>query len=285
MNIAIIGLGLIGGSLGRAIVKKTGHKVCGADLDPAVMLKAELMEAFHEPLTDQNAGDADLVILAIRPAAAISAMRGIVPKLKEGAIVLDCCGTKRSMANAMRALSKEYQTLNFIGGHPMAGREYSGISHSTAGLFEKAYMILTPVSATIEARAAVKTLFKQLGCEDTVITTPEKHDKIIAYTSQLAHIVSSAFVKSPTSGEHVGFSAGSFRDLTRVAKLDAAMWTELFLDDADNLVGEIDILIKNLTDYREAVAAGNAERLEALLSEGTRRKEEAEQLRKERLNK
>lgn len=285
MNIAVVGLGLIGGSLGRAIVKKTAHKVFGYDVDPAVMLKAELMQAYHEPLSDENSSDIDLILFAVRPAAAVASMRGFVGKLKDGAIVLDCCGTKRKIAAEMRALADTYPDIHFIGGHPMAGREYSGISHSTAGLFEKAYMIITPVSASIEARAAVKSLFKELGCEDTVITTPDRHDKIIAYTSQLAHVVSSAFVKSPTSGEHAGFSAGSFRDLTRVAKLDAAMWTELFLDNADNLTGEIDGIIKNLADYREAIANKDGARLEALLTEGTQRKEEAEQLRKERLNK
>jgi prephenate dehydrogenase len=285
MNIAIIGMGLIGGSLGRAIVKKTTHKVFGYDLDASVMLKAELMLACHEQLTDNNIKDMDLVLFAVRPAAAIASMRDIAGKLKNGAIVLDCCGTKRTITSEMRALSERYPLLQFIGGHPMAGREYSGISHSTPGLFEKAYMLITPVSASIEARATVKALFKELGCEDTIITTPEKHDKIIAYTSQLAHVVSSAYVKSPTAGEHAGFSAGSFRDLTRVAKLDPAMWTELFLDDADNLINELDILLKNLSDYREAIANRDAVRLETLLSEGVQCKEAAEQLRKERANK
>lgn len=283
MNIGIIGLGLIGGSLGRALTKKTGHKVLGSDIDYATTLKAELLGAFHERLDETNISDIDILFLALRPAAAIQTIKDTAPKLKSGAIIIDCCGTKRGITAEMKKLSEEYLNLYFIGGHPMAGREFSGINHSMPSLFEKASMIITPVNAPIEVLAEVKSLFSDIGFAGTVITTPQRHDRIIAYTSQLAHVVSSAYVKSPSHAEHAGFSAGSFRDMTRVAKLNPAMWTELFLDNKDNLIKEIDTLITNITAYRDALKAEDAAALEALLAEGVACKEAAESACKEKI--
>lgn len=283
MNIAIIGLGLIGGSLGRAIVKKTEHQVFGRDIDPSVMLRAELLQAFHKELNETNRSEIDLVLIALRPNATIEELKKIVPNLKKGAIIMDCCGTKRKVVAVMKELAKDYPDLVFIGGHPMAGREFSGIGHSTAGLFDRASMIITPVAAPLEALSAVKTLFAEIGFAGTVITTANRHDKIIAYTSQLAHIVSSAYVKSPVHAEHAGFSAGSFRDLTRVAKLDPEMWAELFLENKDNLLEEIDVLLANLNAYRDALAEDNEWKLKALLAQGVVCKEAAENQRKERV--
>lgn len=281
MNIAVIGLGLIGGSLGRAIVKKTEHKVFGRDIDPDTVQKAGLLQAFNEELDDQNIGDIDFVIIALRPAATAKVMEELAPKLKSGAVMIDCCGTKRKITGVMKDLKNAYPELYFIGGHPMAGREYSGISHSTAGLFDKASMIVTPVAAPLEVLCRVKALFAEIGFEGTLITTATKHDQMIAYTSQLAHIISSAYVKSPEHIDHAGFSAGSFKDLTRVAKLNPEMWTELFLENKDNLIQQIDILLTNLTAYRNALAASEQLKLEALLAEGVACKEAAENRRKE----
>lgn len=283
MNIAIIGLGLIGGSLGRAIVKRTDNKVFGQDTDNTTMLKAELLQAYHEKLDDTNIGDMDIIIIAATPSASIRIMQAVAPKLKGGCIVLDCCGTKRAIAAAMEALSASYPNLYFVGGHPMAGKEYSGINHSSAMLFDKASMILTPITASLEVLSLLKSLFSQIGFGGTVITTAASHDSIIAYTSQLAHIVSSAFVKSPMHAMHAGFSAGSFRDLTRVAKLNPAMWTELFLQNSDNLLQEINTLIANLLAYKDAISASDRQKLTALLAEGVACKEAAETARKERV--
>lgn len=282
MNIAIIGLGLIGGSLGRAIVKRTDNKVFGQDTDNATMLKAELLQACHQRLDETAIGDIDLLIIAAGPRASIGIMQEAVPKLKDGCIVLDCSGTKRAIAAAMKKLSASRPALYFVGGHPMAGKEYSGISHSGVTLFDKASIIITPITASLEALSLLKSLFLQIGFGGTVITTPDTHDRIIAYTSQLAHIVSSAYVKSPMHAMHAGFSAGSFKDLTRVAKLNPTMWTELFMQNSDNLLHEIDTLIANLSAYKDAIAAGDEPRLTALLAEGAACKEAAETARKER---
>ena len=164
----------------------------------------------------------------------------------------------------------------------MAGREYSGISHSTATLFEHAYIILTPVQTDLEAEERIRAFFLEIGCEGITTASAATHDKMIAYTSQLAHVVSSAYIRNPLSETYIGFSAGSFRDLTRVAKLNPDMWTELFTENKDNLVECIDVLQKKLSEYRDALVAGDSVKLRSALEEGTRMKEAAEKLRRDR---
>ena len=284
MKIAIFGMGLIGGSLGRAILKNTEHQVFGYDLDESALLKADLLSAQTRSLDlDKDLPSVDMVIIALCPKATIGVMREIVGKLKDGAIVIDTCGNKRIIVDEMKSLKDEYPNLFFLGCHPMAGREFSGISHSMATLFEKAYIVITPVSQDIAKLSAVKKLFLAIGAQDVEICSAVKHDEMIAYTSQLAHIVSSSYVKNGHSSEHAGFSAGSFRDLTRVAKLNPDMWTELFIENKDNLVSDIDEIIKHLTEYRNAIEAGDENELRELLADGVRQKEAAETARKERL--
>lgn len=268
MNIGIIGLGLIGGSLGRAIIKRTEHKVFGMDNDKETMLKAELLKAYDYVLNDDNISEMDIVILALPPHIACSVLDNIASKLKERAIVVDCVGNKRVVVGKMRSLSVIYPELIFIGGHPMAGREFSGVRHSTAGLFDNASMIFVPVSQDIASLQITKELFLEIGFKRVVMTTAEEHDRIISYTSQLAHVVSSAYVLSPTAESYLGFSAGSFRDMTRVARMNPDMWTELFIENKDNLVKELDEFIANLTEYRDLISAGDKEALRAKLDKG-----------------
>lgn len=283
MKIGIIGLGLIGGSIGRATKSKTAHTVLGTDRDKESVLKAELMNAVDRELKESDFGKLDLLILALPLSATIKVLEDSVPKLKAGALVIDCCGNKKDVVAAMKKLSEKYPEAEFAGVHPMAGREWSGISHSTATLFEHSYFILTPVRASLPKLAALKEYFASLGADGTAVSTAEEHDKIISYTSQLAHIASSAYIKNPLSEAHVGFSAGSFRDMTRVAKLDPDMWTELFLKNKKNLLENLDIFIGHLTEYRDALACGNAEDLRALLADGVKMKERAEKLRRQGL--
>ncbi len=283
MNIALIGLGLIGGSIGRATLKNTEHNVFGYDIDESVMLKAELLNAISKRLEVEDLKQADMIIIALSPLATVEKMREICPMLKEGAIVTDTCGNKREVVSEMKTLNELYPNLNFCGVHPMAGREFSGISHSSATLFDKAYVILTPVNFDIQTVATVKAFYKSLGAQDAEICSAVRHDRIIAYTSQLAHIVSSSYIKNPLSKDHAGFSAGSFRDMTRVAKLNPEMWTELFMQNRDNLIVDLDIFIDNLNKYREAINCCDQAQLKKLLDDGVQMKEQAEEARKERL--
>lgn len=279
MVIAIFGMGLIGGSLGRAIIKKTEHTVLGCDINVNSMLKAKLLLACNDEINDTNIATADIVVLAMSPNAAIGVMKSVVHKLKDDAIVIDCCGNKRKIVAEMALLQQKYQNINFVGVHPMAGREFSGIAHSVATMFERAYIIMTPVHTPIKQLMAVKQFFIDIGCEGIVVATAEKHDKLISYTSQLAHIISSSYIRNPLSAEHIGFSAGSFRDLTRVAKLDPTMWTELFLENKDNLIEQIEILQKNIQEYKSALEQNDTETLKILLEDGVKKKEYAESLR------
>lgn len=275
MNVGIVGLGLIGGSMAKSIQTRTAHTVWGIDLDPETMTLSRLSGAISGALTSENLSQCDLVLVAIRPAAAVNWVKENAAKIAKGAIVVDLCGVKRSVCAALSPVAGEYG-FAYIGGHPMAGRERGGFVHSSEELFLGASMILTPDAHTdMRMLETLKSFFTDIGFAGLTFSTPDEHDRIIAYTSQLAHIVSSAYVKSPEAERRRGFSAGSFRDMTRVAHLDEAMWTELFLDDADYLTEQLEILIGHLNEYRDALMAKDAERLETLLRQGREQKAKA----------
>ena len=274
MNIAVIGLGLIGGSIAKTIKKHMPqHTVLGSDINPQVVMKARLLEAIDAELTPERLSICDMVLIATWPQTAIDYVTENAGLIRKGATVIDLCGVKRAVCGPLFQVAAENGFL-FVGGHPMAGIEYSGFDHASANLFQNASMILTPPQgATIQTLAELKHFFRELGFGKVVMTTPEEHDRVIGYTSQLAHVVSSAYVKSPEAMEHHGFSAGSFRDMTRVARLSPKMWTELFMFNREPLLGELDALIAHLTEYREALANADADRMHQLLQEGTERKE------------
>ena len=270
MKIGIVGLGLMGGSLGRALAARTEHTVFALDTDREAMLKGSLLRAYHEELTEENAKELDVLVLAVVPSAAESILARFLPHLKSGATVTDLAGVKRPVVALMKRLAPTRPDVNFIGGHPMAGREFSGVAHSTAGLYDGASVLLVPVAATLEA-------------EGVVITDAETHDEMIAYTSQLAHIVSSAYVRSASADRHYGYSAGSFRDMTRVARMNAKMWTELMRDNADNLSREVREMAARMTEYADALDSGDDERLYSLLDAGNRTKLAVEKDRQKKL--
>ena len=276
MEIAIVGLGLIGGSIAKAIHKNTPHTVLGYDADEQVMYKARLLDAIDGELTDERLAICDWLLIATRPETAVEYVRTHADGLKKGATVMDVCGVKRCVCEPLWELA-EKKGFTFVGGHPMAGREVSGFDNASAELFRDASMIITPPhGADMALLERVKKFWCALGFSSVTVTTPENHDRVIAYTSQLAHVASSAYIKSPTALDHIGFSAGSYKDLTRVAKLDAAMWTELFLENRDHLLNEVDGLMERLNEYRDALAANDAARLQALLQAGREQKLEAD---------
>ncbi len=272
MKVGIVGLGLMGGSMAKSIKARTSHTVYGIDLDQETMSLARLCGAIDGPLTGENLAQCDLVLVALRPQAAIDWVREKGAGIPKGAILVDFCGVKRVVVEALAPLAEEYG-FSYIGGHPMAGRERGGFTASTEDLYVGASMILTPDQRTdMKLLETLRDFFFDVGFGKLTFSQPEEHDHIIAYTSQLAHIVSSAYVKSPEAQRRRGFSAGSFRDMTRVARLDEEMWTELFLDDADFLTKELGILIGHLEEYREALEARDGERLRSLLRDGREKK-------------
>ena len=272
MNIGIIGLGLMGGSFGRTLVKKTNHIVYGYDINEKVIEKGEMLNAFHYILNKENASKLDMLIIAVYPDFFASALNEFLPYLKKGANVIDFCGVKRKIVSDMQLALEKRPDIVFIGGHPMAGREFSGIDRSLSTLFDKASMISVNVNADIFALDNVKKFFLSVGFLEVVLTTAEKHDKMIAYTSQLCHIVSNAFIKNQTAEEHFGYSAGSYKDLTRVARLNPFMWSGLMSANNDMLASELDEIIENLQKYSVALKNGDRDSLEELLKEGSDRK-------------
>lgn len=284
MKIAIIGLGLIGGSLGRTIVSRTKDTVYAFDISHRAMLDGKLLLAYHYELTEENVGEMDMVFFSLYPEALDDALEKYCPLLKSGCLVCDCCGNKRRVVKKMQDLSKRYPHLDFISTHPMAGREFSGVNHSTATLFDRASMILVPVKADLKRIAALKAYSLEIGFGTVVITTAEKHDEIIAFTSQLAHLVSSSYIKSETAAQFMGFSAGSFRDMTRVARLSPEMWSQLTVDNSDFLVKEIDSIIGSLTEYKNALIDKDKEKMKDLLADGNEKKLASEKMRRSKLN-
>lgn len=275
-TIGVVGLGLMGASLCKALAA-AGHRVLGVDTDPHVQGYAQLTKVIEGELTEEKIGECDFLFLAVYPGAAVEALREMAPHIKKEAIVCDLCGVKRAVCGPCFAIAEEYG-FTFIGGHPMAGRQFSGIKYAQENLYEGATMILVPrEQEDLFVLSRLRDLLKDAGFGAVTLTTAEKHDEMIAFTSQLAHVVSNAYIKSPTAREHKSFSAGSYRDLTRVAKLNEGMWTELFLDNGDFLVGELECLIRDLEEYRDAIRDGDEVRLKALLRDGREKKEEIDE--------
>lgn len=275
MTVGIVGLGLIGGSMAKSIKARTAHTVLGIDLSQETMALARMCGAIDEPLTKENVGSCDIVLVALRPQAAIDWVNTNAEHLCKEAILIDLCGVKRVVCQALAPVAQQYG-FSYIGGHPMAGRERGGFVSATDDLFAGASMILTPDQRTdMILLEKLKPFFLDLGFANLTFSTPDEHDRIIAYTSQLAHIASSAYIKSPEAQRRRGFSAGSFKDMTRVARLDEDMWTELFLDDADYLTQELEQFIQNLSGFLAALRAKDAEALCALLREGREKKASA----------
>lgn len=268
MNIGIVGLGLIGGSLAKALRQKTDHHLLGFDQDQAVLDRALAEGVVAEALTDDALPRCDILLLAVRPQAIIQCLTDHAPRLSRHTVVLDCAGTKAKVCAAGQALSRQWG-FTFVGGHPMAGTEKMGYAASRPNLFDGASMLVVPgEDYPPRVRTMVEELCREIGFGGVKYTTAQEHDRTIAYTSQLAHVVSSAYIKSPTAQNYVGFSAGSFKDMTRVAFLNEPMWTELFLENRENLLRELRELQGHLSDYIQALEANDWDALEGLLREG-----------------
>ena len=275
MTVGILGLGLIGGSLARAYAI-AGHTVYVSVRNETMLSFAQLAGAVHGSLTPENMAECDLILLAIYPDGSATWLENNAQYIDPKTLVIDCCGIKREICRRCFPLSEKYG-FTFVGGHPMAGSQFSGFKYSRADLYKGAPMVLVPPRFdNIDLLDRCKKALEPCEFGSFSVTTAEDHDRMIAFTSQMPHILSNAFIKSPTALNHKGFSAGSYKDLTRVAWLNAPMWAELFLENKDFTLNELDIYIKNLSAYRDALAQSDLETLTALLEEGKRRKEEVD---------
>ncbi len=275
MTVGILGLGLIGGSLARAY-SKAGHTVLVSARNQSMLSFAQLAGALDGPLTDETIADCDLIFLAIYPAGCAEWLEKNAHLVSGKALVIDCCGIKREVCQRCFPLADQYG-FTFVGGHPMAGSHNSGFKYSRSNLFQGAPMVLVPPRYDdMDLLDRVKEALEPCRFGSFSVTTAEEHDKIIAFSSQMPHIVSNAYIKSPTALNHRGFSAGSYRDLTRVAWLNPQMWAELFMENKDNILSELDFYMESLAAYRDAIAREDLESLTALLDEGRKRKEEVD---------
>lgn len=273
-TIAIVGLGLIGGSMALSLRRRTSHCLVGIDCNPAVCEAALSQGAVDEAGGPERLAGVDTVLLALAPQHLLEFLPAHIAAIPKGAVVSDVCGVKRAVVEACEPLCAQHG-LWFIGGHPMAGKEHSGFGNADADLFVGANYILTPTADTDpEARERMETLAREMGCTHLTITTPQQHDRIIAFTSQLPHVLAGAYVQSPRCPQYRGFSAGSYRDVSRVATVDETLWSRLFLLNSEALCEEIDGLIGRLQAYRDTIAAGDRPALEQILAEGRLRKEE-----------
>lgn len=276
MNIAVIGMGLIGGSFARAIKYKTEHTVFGTDANFQALCKARLVGAIDDILDDEKLSTCEMVIIALYPQAAVDWLAANAGHIAKTAIVTDTCGVKQAVCSGCHAIAQQYGFC-YVGGHPMAGVEHSGFDHSRCDMFENASIVLTPLNGVPIAEVDhLKKFMQTLGFAKTVITDPVEHDRMIAYTSQLAHVVSSAYVQSPCALGHKGFSAGSYRDMTRVATLNEDMWTELFLDNYEPLAEQLDALVERLQEFSVIIKAKDKEALRTKLRVGREQKAQAD---------
>ena len=275
MTSGIVGLGLIGGSFAKAY-HEAGETVLACNRTEDTLRFAMLSGAVDGELTEENIGSCDLVIIAVFPEAAEAFLRRMAPHIGKKPVVIDACGTKRKICSMCFPIAEEYG-FTYLGGHPMAGTHKSGFKYARANLFHNAPMVIVPPSFDdIELLDRVKTLLAPVGFGCISVTTAEKHDELIAFTSQMPHIISNAYIKSPTAAAHKGFSAGSYKDLTRVAWLNPKLWAELFLENRDCIFNELVWFIAALEQYRDAVKNDDFETLEKLLDDGRRRKEEVD---------
>ena len=271
-KIVIVGLGLIGGSLAKAFHKHGGCRVAGIDTNPAVLKAALDCGAIDRIGGDEDIRSADMLYLCLYPQADIDFVAAHIDLIGPDCVVTDTCGIKSEICTHLPQMAKEHN-FTFVGGHPMAGKEKNGFEASDADLFLGASYIIVPCGAPLRAVDLLKTVAAELGFGGTVVTTPEHHDQMIAFTSQTPHVLACAYVMSPQCPQHNGFSAGSYRDVSRVANINEQLWSELFIDNKHALVGELDTLIANITVIKEAVAASDTEALRALLRKGRMIKE------------
>jgi len=275
MTVGILGLGLIGGSLARTYALH-GHTVYAAELDETMHAFAVLSGAVHGTLDEHTIGQCELLFLAIYPEGSAKWLEDHAHLVSANALVMDCCGIKEEICNRCMPLAAQYG-FTYVGGHPMAGTQFSGFKYSRANLFQGAPMVLVPPRYDdMDLLDRVKEALAPCGFGSFSVTTAAEHDKVIAFTSQMPHILSNAFIKSPTALSHKGFSAGSYKDLTRVAWLNPQMWAELCMENRDNMLFELNYYIQSLQAYQAALQDKDLDALTALLAEGKKRKEEVD---------
>jgi len=277
ITVGIVGLGLIGASFAKAYKENSGDAVVyGWNRTKSITQMAQMQGIIDGELTDGNLGTCDIVILSLYPEATVDWVNSHRKSFNKKGIVIDACGTKRYVCEKCFKIAGEEGFL-FVGCHPMAGTKFSGMAHARGDMYKGAPMVVVPPRFDdMFLLDRVKELLAPCGFGSFHLAHADEHDQMIAFTSQMAHLVSNAYIKSPSARNHKGFSAGSYKDMTRVAWLNPTMWTQLFLENKDNLIFEIDHLTDELAKYRKALVQDDFDGLRDLLDEGRQIKEEVD---------
>jgi len=272
-KILIVGLGLIGGSYAAAL-SQNGWEVGAIDPDPQAIAFAEKAGFIRHGRTEPEAeyiGQFDIVVFALYPHVLLEWLEKYGPWLRDGALATDVTGVKSGVVERAQALL--FPRVEFIGAHPMAGREVSGVENARADLFRGANYIVTPTSAnTEEAIACCEALGRTLGARNISRLTPKEHDEMIGFLSQLTHCIAVALMTCKESRHLVDYTGDSFRDLTRIAKINENMWTELFLWNREELLSQMDLFIAHFAKLRDALAQGDEETMKSMMRLSTERR-------------
>ncbi|MBQ6426282.1 MAG: prephenate dehydrogenase/arogenate dehydrogenase family protein [Clostridia bacterium] len=272
-TVVVAGLGLIGGSMAKALKKHTGYKVYGWNRTQSVAETALADGAIDGIADDAIIASCDILIPVLYPESTLSFLKKHIPSMKEGAMVVDLVGVKTRICNEIEPVAVEHG-IRFTGGHPMAGLSKAGYSRSFADLFRGTSMILVPTDATADGDLEYLTdLFLSLGFGRIKVCDRKTHDRMIAHTSQLAHVVSNSYVKSPVSQDYVGYAGGSYKDMTRIACLNEKVWRELFIWNKDALLPEIENLLHEINKIYDAIKSEDYDGLETILRAGREAKE------------
>ena len=272
MNIAVVGMGIIGGSFCKAFKKYTHHYIIGINRTQSTLQDAFDCGAIDEKGTEESLSKADVVIMALYPQATVDYIEKYGSYLKKGCIVTDSSGIKTEICPQMVALSKKCG-FTFVGSHPMAGKETNGFSSADADLYKGASYIIVPCEADKGAVKTLSDLAMEINFGQIKLSTPEEHDRMIAFTSQLPHVLACSYVLSPCCKNHKGFSAGSYHDVSRVANINSKLWSELFIENREPLLKELNILIDNITKITDAINESDINRLQDLLEQSHQTKE------------
>ncbi len=272
MKIAVVGLGIIGGSFCKSLKKNTDHYVIGINRTRSTLEKALSDGAIDEIGNEESLSEADAIILALYPEAAVRFIEKNGKYINKGAVVTDSAGIKSKICPKLTELGRKYG-FQFVGSHPMAGKETNGYESSDSELFNGASYIIVPCESSDESVKLLSDLALEMKFGMIKISDPEEHDRMIAFTSQLPHVLACAYVLSPCCIKHKGFSAGSYKDVSRVANINAELWSELFLENREPLIAELETLRDNILAITAAVKADDKKRIEQLLEKAHQTKE------------
>lgn len=275
-DVLIVGLGMMGGAIADALRKQHPKRIAAYDTDQEVLEEALVRGAIdygaeNEEELQEVLAQADLVYVCLYPEAALSFMKRYMPYFKSGALVTDIVGIKTPTIEEVVPVLRP--DIHFIPGHPMAGSEKEGFGSADASIFENMNYVLVPVDKTDRAAVdALKEIITEMGFSNIVETSAHEHDAKIAFTSQLCHVIASALVDSEDDLTITDYEGGSFGELTRIAMINAPMWTEIFIDNKNLLIEQIDEFEHSMQKLRRYIEECDHESLEEMLTDVRRKR-------------